>query len=377
MRTATVVLIVAFLLLASLGTALDWQQGQGWGYKWEVNAYEIYANNTFNGTAEGKSVLGLYVEYNGEENGLYNFSYIGSFYSYIFLNGTMRVNILPSTTISWNNTRTWEWINSRGYFLLERCNVTDDLGMKHEVYAIKEQYIHVYTKEPMKIYMNTKIESQGHIVYSTTNITLSFDIKLKLHYEQPAAYIPLREENFSYSTNISYTGHIKLKAKGYYSEGNCTTLLNTTIDKEVSDSINPIIHFTSSGKMVNRTGVIENVPVGFSNINPFIFQKGVDFYLSLAIRMISQPAKAHLGDQFYTSITLAPYILGMNGATSQNATREDVENIMTKAPQIYGPSTQQGYPIDIIIGIVVAVVILAVIIIVGEEIKRKNQRGTT
>ncbi len=385
MKSVLGLLIIALLAFASLGSAMgSWQNGEGWGYKWVTDNKSEYSNQTFNGAVTGKTVIGLYVEYNGEDNGLYNFSYIGSFYTYYTINGTLVLNNSTHLENIWHNSHGMYWISSQGYMLLEKCNITDSFGKEHTVYAIKEQYMHIYTQEPLIVDLDMYSNNTLYSYHARSNYTGSFNLVLKVFYSKPVAYIPVSsKDTMNYYSKVNFTGHLKATGKGYATiqndefHLNRTIDLNKTIDNDVSGSFSAMVRMDVDGSNVTRTAILEELPAEFTTMQGLLVNP--DDYISLILRVLVRSTnQAHFNGEFYDSISIGNFVVGLNAHPSQSATKEEVKNIMTEAPQIYGPAEQQGYPTDIWIGIVVAIVVLAVVIIIGAKIKRKRgQRGTT
>ncbi len=380
MRAIAILLI--FLLLAVPAAGASWSRGEGWGYKWVVDPNQDFSNYDFNGTVEGKTVLGLYVEYQGEENGLYNFSYIGSFYSYHSLNGTLVVNSPRYIEDTWHHSSGFFWINSEGYILLEKCNVTDSFSREHTVYAIKEQYMHIYSKEPMRLDVDMDTSTSTYSYHYRANYTGSFDLTLRVQYSQPIPYIPVNSpDTMNYYSRLNFTGHVRANGAGYSSYSgngihmNNTIDMNGTVDKDVSGSSSVLVKMDVDGNNVTRASVLEALPVVFSEL-PGIFANPESYISSRLKTMLLLANKATLNGDFYQSIYVNNNMIGLKAYKSENATKEDVEKIRTEAPEIYGGKEESpGYNLMALVAIGAAVVIIIIVtaIIMG----KKSQRGET
>jgi len=385
MKSAIVMLLTGFLLLASLGSAMGtWQQGEGWGYKWVIDNESDYGNHTFNGTATGKDVLGLYVEYEGEDNGLHNFSYIGSFYTYYTVNGTLVMNTPHTLKDTWYNSSGFFWINYEGYILLEKCNVTDMFGKKHMVYAIKEQYMHIYSKEPLRLDVDMDTNTSKLSYHYRANYTGSFDITLKVFYSQPVSYIPINSpDTISYYSKVNFTGHVNAKATGYSSfkgQGgllNKTIDMNNTIDRDVKGSLSVLVKMDVDGNNVTRASLLEALPTVFSEL-PGMFVDPENYISSQLRLLFLLPNEATFDGDFYESIYLGHYVIGLQTYKSENATKDDVEKIRTEAPQIYGPAeAEMGLTDYLIIAVSIVIAVIVILIVVLLITKKKGQSGTT
>ncbi len=373
-------IVVAAILLFPGATAASWERGEGWGYKWIVGAIDYGGNYTFNGTTDGNNVLGLYIKYQGEEDGLYNFSYFGSFYEYNFINGTLDRRDYPFERM-WMDYRSKGWVNFDGYFLLERCNVTDMWMRQHEVYAIKYQFIHVYTKENLERRGSGYLKLRNDVVEFRMNYSIHFDIKLMLNYSQPLVYYPVGSDEMAYYSTVNYSGHVGAGGSGYFKYGNfsggmVTNMdLNGTVDDDVSSNLQITVKFSSEGNTTERPGVLELIPFYFTSSSYLIFDN-LEFYLSYALGSIGQMnSRAEMGNDFYSSITIPEMVIGSYKHTSQEASEEEIEDMRTKAPEIYGPESGGWFSnYAVVISIIIAAVIVAAVALL---VARRSHRGIT
>ena len=367
--------ILTVMIFSPTVMATSWENGQGWGYEWVIGSIDFGENYTFNGTTDGKNVLGVYIQYEGDENGLYNFSYFGSLYEYNFINGTLEKKNYPFERV-WIDYRTHRWVNFDGYFIMERCNITDMWSKVHQVYAIKSQFIHVYTKEGMERSGSGYVKLRDQIENYSMNYTVNFDIRLMLNYSQPLAYFPLDDDEMIYYSTLSYNGHVRADGHGYFKYGELmrTIDMNRTVDENVNSSVQITVKFSSNNEHAQRAGVIELIPIYFTWAPRLIFDN-LGFYMSLVLTKIGQiTPEAKIENDFYSSITIPGMIIGGYKHLSESASEKDIEDIQNKAPEIYGPSEGGVINNYLIIG---AILTVSVVIVVIAILFKKSHKGTT
>jgi hypothetical protein len=366
--------ILSILILNPVSMGTSWEPGEGWGYKWIVTPPEFGTNYTFNGTMEGNNVLGAYVEYKGEDGGVHNFSYFGSWYAYNYINGTLKGNNYTFER-EWVKSSTYRWINFEGYFTLKKVNVTDAWNNVHQVYAITHQMIHVYTKQPMRYDMRGHVKWLSKEFNYNINYTLDFDITLKINYSQPLPYIPIENNSLFYYSTLTYNGHIKAKGNGYYIYGDKRIDMNKSLDEDLMSDLQISAKLNSNGDLIERPGIVELIPLYFGWEPPFMFYK-LDKYIAISLRGISQKVEAKMDNGFYTSITIPSMVMGEYQHRSTTATEEEIKDIQNNAPEIYGPSSEEKPLFNYtLIAIIAGILIVAVVIIVF--LWKKSQRGTT
>jgi len=306
---------------------------------------------------------------------------MGSYYSYGHLNGTLIRNIPYNIVNKWNNTHIKAWINYEGYILLERCNITDSFTRQHEVYAVKEQYIHIYTKEPLVIRNDMILKKGNQIKYMKSNYTGTFDLTLRVTYSQPIAYIPLDNESFFYVSTINYSGHLKASAYGYTFDNklNTTVSINKSINQDISGGGRVMANMDiENNTTIKRAALLECLPVEFlSSLPQLVLEPESYIYYRFKV-LIYLTNTGTLKDNFYENITLEPYWISLDPYPSQNATKDDIEKIRTEAPQIYGPAeAEMGLTDYLIMAISIVIAVIVILIVVLLITKKKGQSGTT
>ena len=406
-------IIGIFFICAMIPTTASaeapWSEGQGWGYKWVANmsASEINTNNnlTFSGDAYGKAVYALYIKYAGIENGMYKFIYHGSLYMYGYMNGDINMGnyIMGNMSMHIKSTIKSVWINYDGYFLMER--VTYDSGWfwdnSYDIYAVKSQYIHVYTKEPLDMYMNA---TGTNDIYNKSEsieykLTGTYDITLNINYDNYIGYLPVNQSEditilFEGAT-ANYTGHEKIDLNGYikYSatsdsmSGNYKFDLTNHSNRNLAGSEDIMWGMqTLNANIVNRPGMVENIPMAsISMVGSYSFNGKAVYHDLGMIRFLNTLVvghKATYDGSFYSTIYLFTlgsmeddyFSLSPTETESQSATESDVKQVETSAPSEYGslsqPSILDNLWIYIIIGMIAAVVVIVAVVIVAKKKKK-------
>ncbi len=341
------VFILIFVALVPLGHSS--LQNLQIGYKWSFKKMEI-GNGKFVGNNIGCRVMGLYVKYNGDENGTYNISYFGSYYAYGIGKGVYSIGGKHSDRGRYRSTIKMLWINWDGYILLRKMQVPYH-GKLYDVYGVAKQYIHLYTKRPLDEYSNISyaFEFRNNFwehVNATRFAVGTYNLTAIIIYKRPLPYILEEDGNLSYTIAAYYSGHISGNFKGYDREkwkgdlGNFTLNwnLSNNVSRDFQGEIHMVSHIYRNGNEAERAGLLENIPTAFPGI-PFIpygkLNSSQDlgfamqsFFLELLMRN-----KATFSNGFYREINL-----NNTFASSKSMAAKEIEirEMMQKAPELYG-----------------------------------------
>ncbi len=346
MKFVKFLVLVMVLILTTIpllsGVEASWNQGRGWGYKWEGKVDKGFFNGTFSGYSDGRWVIGMYIEYVGEENGLYNFSYFGSIYGYASVRGSFNGTYGKEDIIIEDRML---WFNFDGYMLMNRTVVlSGNLGIEHEIFGVVKQKIHIYTPEPLDLYHSSRFTTNIGGVDVETNYTYSlrgkYNLTLLLDYSDSVGYIPLDNFTAVEPVIVRYRAHeisnISLKRciNGIWYN---TTMRNDTVSE---GSLGTSWMIYRDGPRTARPGLIESVPVAFGFLLSSSSQE--NNVVENLIHAMLMPNTAIYDGSFYSSITVQfPIFGGFVNSTSKQASEEEVREIMTKAPEEYGPEREQ------------------------------------
>jgi hypothetical protein len=304
----------------------------------------------------------FYVKYLGEDNGVYHFQYEGSYYTYGYARGEVEINENTSSTSGKVNMEMrMVWVNYDGHFDLVKVEEKSFWGDEKSYYGISNLSLHIYTKEPLDISVNISMSGTSMYGEISTNIEYvlkgTFDVSADVSFEDPIPYIPINTTSEYIGTTANYVGKWKIDTIGHsklstnMGSNNMSGGVNlrVSLDKHVNDDFSGSTHVSadmvvSDGK-VHRTGVLENLLIGYLNIfpqvNPFgTSGEGLSFdnYLSTAIS-ISNAAEYSRSEGFYTAITLSDGHFGFTAVSteeSEPATEEEVKAVESDAPAEYG-----------------------------------------
>ncbi len=365
-------LITLILLIPSVHSA---QHSQGWGYKWSFKNVEM-ENASFVGRMNGNRVMGLYVKANYED-GIYNLTYKGSYYTYGFMNGVWKSNNGTVYGEYHNSSIKLYWVNWDGYILMKKRNMEFN-GKNYSFYGIVKQYIHLYTPKPREEYLNVSSFIPKPFQMwenSTSKIKATYDLKMFIAYNSSLPYILNEDGNLSYYMKAKYWGNVRASINGYATNRFSGKLINNTVtihrnltgnfNREFKGIINFQAHIFRHGSHVQRAGILENIPFSLAGIPYMPYEKAnsseeLGWWLRGSLfDLIAFNNEAKLENGFYTQIILNRPFMKF---ASHPAKEVEIDSMMKEAPQLYGEYKMQNVALyaSTIVSVSIIVTILAV-----------------
>ncbi len=412
--------VMLFSVLLTVPSSKGWSSGQQWGYIWvkdwkgSLNFEKNNVSVSFSGDVSGKTVNALLITYVGEENGYERFNYEGSYYSYGRAKGTLKIK---DSTLDYEIDMNIDikikslWIVFNGYFYLTKYTYATWPSLQ-EAWGIAELFTDYYTKKPLDIYEklsgSVKSPNSTMSVGMDYRLTGTLSVSATTTFDDPIPYLPVNATGIDtyQDTDAHYTGVGVVHTSGHMTANayplSSTVYLDINTKKSLDGSTWVTASMNGNNTSYIRTGIIENTGINYMyilSLNETMRKMDINFgnYLFSSLAINNQ-AKYDKVTGFYSQITMVPLGTGSSsiisvlnsidtmfeGGASQQATENDVKNVETNAPSIYGYYQESiwellmDYLLYIIIGIVVAVAVIVPLVLVRRRKKaaRVKQRTT-
>ncbi len=404
MRVVVLITIIGLVfanlsIMGEKSSGQNWENDHTWAYKWIGNwnrSQYQWGDAISDINIYGKYAKAYLIRYAGEDDIGYVFKYEGGYYSYGYVRAIIKGKWNNDSFVDMINIKVDKiWIDFSGEFHLVKIVTNSDLGGSY--YGIRDLTVHIYTKEPLWIYINF---TSKHTLYPSHEEAMmlkgTFNISGKATFSKPIPYIP-SSSNYAdaYGITENYSGHIKVDTNGYlkfltyqpYAKGvDITYSLDKNIDSYFKNTVAlGWFSLMKNNNTVYYPMIIEELPEKTISMcaNGDLYEGDIQNLLVPSGQTLVE-GNYNISDMFYDTVNtpafgyneplnLLPY---KTYGKSEIATSIDVKNVENDAPRIYGSLEEKANNVIFVIlpFIIATVAIIIMLIIVVIKRRKRNKK---